>query len=456
MMTGLPAPVTANGSKMRRVAGACLVAVCLAAAGLGAFGVAHAAAPRYGGLGVATGGLVTTFFLESIGYEDSGYYYDENNNLQYATYTFHHGVDISGGCVAGAYPIYAAASGIVALAQYLTDGYGSQVIIDNGYNVGGNGQYTYTFYSHMGNRNTGQIYILVSPGQYVQAGDIIGYQGNDGSAWGSCYPDPGTHLDWEIRLSYHPLTYGPSMRYGADAASPNFYTYEALTCPNNCPGNVYVSPGPFPPGGQPTDTPVPPPQATWTPGPCGMRFTDLPDSHWAYQYVAYLYCRNVVSGYSDGTFRPNNASTRGQFTKMVVLGFGWTLWNPYWPSFNDVPPGSDFYEYVETAHLRGIINGYDDGSFRPGNPVTRAQATKMLVLAHQWTVIYPPNPSFWDVQPSHWAYGYVETARSAGIIGGFGDGSFRPDLVVSRAQLCKMLALTVQIPARRLQGAGAR
>jgi hypothetical protein len=180
-----------------------------------------------------------------------------------------------------------------------------------------------------------------------------------------------------------------------------------------------------------------------------MRFTDLTDTHWAYQYVAYLYCRGIVGGYSDGTFRPENPNTRAQFTKMVVLGHGWTLYDPYFPSFSDVAPGNEFYRYIETARLRGIIGGYDDGTFRPNNSVTRAQATKMLVLAHGWPLVFPEYPSFSDVPHTHWAYGYVEAAVRRGIVSGRSNGTFGPEEVISRAQLCKMLALTIQQSVRR-------
>lgn len=400
------------------------------------------AAPTNGGMGVATSGWMTTYFLEPITYENADYYYDRNNQLQYSSYIFHHGVDISGGCYAGQYPIFAAADGIVALAQYMTDGYGTQVVVDNGFNVGGNGRYTYTFYSHMGNRSTGERYIVVSPGQFVRAGQLLGYQGNDGSSFGSCQPNPGTHLDWEIRVSNVPVAYGVYMRYSAIAASHNYYVNQQMTygLPNPV-TRVYA--GPFEPGGNPTSTPAGPPP-TWTPGACGMRFSDLPDTHWAYPYVSYLYCRNVATGYSDGTFRPDAYNTRAQFTKMLTLGLGWNLYNPYFPTYSDVPPSNEFYQYIETTHLREVIGGYNDGTFRPNNPVTRAQACKMLVLAKGWQVVYPGSPTFPDVTSNHWGYGYIETALRHGIVGGFGDGTFKPDALVNRAQLAKMIALTMQ------------
>lgn len=413
----------------------------VAAAVLCSAALTKAATPTDGGMGVATSGWITTYFLEPITYESADYYYDQGNQLQYASYIFHHGADISGGCYAGTYPIYAAADGIVALAQYLNDGYGTQVVVDHGFNVGGNGRYTYGFYSHMGNRATGERYIVVSPGQFVRAGQLLGYQGNDGSSFGSCAPDPGTHLDWEIRLSNVPVAYGIYMRYSGIAASHNYYVNQQLTYGLPNPVTRVVA-GPFDPGSNPTNTPGPAP--TWTPGPCGMNFSDLPDTHWAYSYVSYLFCRNVISGYADGTFRPENYTTRGQFTKMVAIGMGWNLYNPYFPSFIDIAPGSDFYQYIETAHLRGIINGYEDGTFRSNNNITRAQASKMLVLANGWEIVNPPSPTFPDILPGHWAYGYIETAIRHGIIGGYSDGTFRPNVPLTRAELSKMVALTLQ------------
>jgi hypothetical protein len=141
---------------------------------------------------------------------------------------------------------------------------------------------------------------------------------------------------------------------------------------------------------------------------------------------------------------------------MVTVGFGWVPFNPYFRTFNDVPPSDTFYQYVETCYLRNVLGGYPCGGpgepcddhdrpyFRPGNDITRAQVTKMLVLARGWEVIYPLIPTFNDVPPGHWAYGYIETAAAHGVIGGYWDGSFRPGNHITRAQLAKMLALAIQ------------
>ncbi len=403
----------------------------------------QASVPLPAGMGVATSGYVTTLFLEPITYENADYYYDQNNQLEYSNYIFHHGVDISGGCTAGAYPIYAAAAGVVAFAQYINDGYGTQVAIDHGWNVGGNGRYTYTFYGHMGNNSTGQRYIAVSPGQRVAAGQLIGWQGNDGNAFGSCQPNPGTHLDWELRVSNVPLQYSTTMRYNGIPASHNFYLGQQVTYGLAHPAGHLVF-GPFNGGGPPPPVGTPTPVASPTPGPCGMDFSDLPSSNWAYSYVGYLYCNGVVSGYSDGTFRPDENTSRAEFTKWISLGLGWNLYDPYFSSFTDMPANNAYYKYIETAKLRGIIDGYSDGTFRPTSIINRAQAAKMLVIAKGWTLVNPPNPTFPDMPSDNWAYSYVETAVSHGIIGGYDDGTFRPSDPLTRALLSKMLALAMQ------------
>ncbi len=197
-------------------------------------------------------------------------------------------------------------------------------------------------------------------------------------------------------------------------------------------------------------------------------FTDVPPDYWAFQYIEPLARQGVIGGYADGTFRPDNTTTRGQLTKIVVLGFNLPLINPPVATFADVPPGSTFYQYVETAAQRGIIGGYPCGGlgepcdpqrrpyFRPGANVTRGQIAKILVLTAGWTLANPPVATFADVPPGSTFYQYVETAAQRGIIGGYPCGGlgepcdpqrrpyFRPNANATRAQISKMVYLALQ------------
>ncbi|HUS17748.1 MAG TPA: S-layer homology domain-containing protein, partial [Chloroflexia bacterium] len=117
-----------------------------------------------------------------------------------------------------------------------------------------------------------------------------------------------------------------------------------------------------------TVTRTPTATTTASPTPCTLGFSDVQPSDYFYTQVRALACRGVISGYSDGTFRPYTNTTRGQMVKIVVLGFGVPITTPpgngY--TFADVLPGSAFFPYVETAAARGIVSGYTCGG--PNEP----------------------------------------------------------------------------------------
>jgi hypothetical protein len=154
----------------------------------------------------------------------------------------------------------------------------------------------------------------------------------------------------------------------------------------------------------------------------------------------------VISGYGDNTFRPYNNTTRGQLAKIIVLAEGWTLLNPAQPTFSDVPADHPFYQFVETAYDEGIIAGYRDGTFQPGNDVTRGQLAKIVVLAEDWPTYTPPTPTFSDVPADHPFYLFVETALSRGVVSGYGDNTFRPGNSATRGQISKIIYSAVTQP----------
>lgn len=163
----------------------------------------------------------------------------------------------------------------------------------------------------------------------------------------------------------------------------------------------------------------------------------------ANQFVAHinkLVQYRILNGYGDGTIKPLNPTTRAEIAKMVVLANGWNLVNPQTASFSDVPSSHWSYRYVETAKANLAIAGYADGTFKPNQLVIRAEVAKMVAKK------FAPNTSgqaFTDVASSHWAYGHVMTCRHNGIIHGFGDNSFRPNLTASRGEAAKMVALLI-------------
>ncbi len=126
---------------------------------------------------------------------------------------------------------------------------------------------------------------------------------------------------------------------------------------------------------------------------------------------------------------------------MVVLSENWLPVVPSEPSFTDVPPNHPFYSYVETAHSHGAIGGYGDGTFRPDLSVSRAQVAKIVVVSRGWSLAVTSALKLCDVPAGHWAWNYIEVGIAHGIFGGYGDGCFQPDAPATRAQLAKVLVL---------------
>ena len=170
-------------------------------------------------------------------------------------------------------------------------------------------------------------------------------------------------------------------------------------------------------------------------------FNDVPAGHWANPYVTDLACRDVISGYADGTFRPQNSVTRGQLVKMVAIAEGYTLINPLTPQFSDVGRDHIFYRYIETAVSRRIVTGYSDNTFRPDDPVTRAQIAKIVVRASRWTVLRSAGGSPCDVPRTHWAADYIYTAMQRQVFSGYDNGCFYPDAFATRGQIAKVLSM---------------
>jgi plastocyanin len=138
--------------------------------------------------------------------------------------------------------------------------------------------------------------------------------------------------------------------------------------------------GPTSPTPARTPTEIPSGFNTPTP-PAGPHFTDVQPADYFYAAVNWLVAREAISGYADGSFRPGANITRGQIAKIVALAHAWPLADPPAGTFSDVPPGSPFYPYIETAAAHSVLSGYADNTFRPANPATRGQAAKIIYNA---------------------------------------------------------------------------
>lgn len=164
-------------------------------------------------------------------------------------------------------------------------------------------------------------------------------------------------------------------------------------------------------------------------------FTDVSESNPHYDAIRYLYSQGVITGYGDGTFKPDATVTRAEALKMILSGIQKNLENTGVLPFSDVVSDAWYSDYVSTAYEDGIVNGYPDGTFGPGNTVNKAEFFKILLLAMEVDV--DPNVSeeaFKDVDPNAWFAPYVKFVKDKNLLdvvsGLFGpqDGMTRGDV----------------------------
>lgn len=112
-----------------------------------------------------------------------------------------------------------------------------------------------------------------------------------------------------------------------------------------------------------------------------QHFSDVPTTHPFYNYIETAYANSIIGGYNDGTFRPYANITRGQLAKIAVESARMADVSTNTASFTDVPTNHTFYRYIEIAYANGILSGYADGTFKPNADATRGQVSKILNLA---------------------------------------------------------------------------
>lgn len=168
-----------------------------------------------------------------------------------------------------------------------------------------------------------------------------------------------------------------------------------------------------------------------------ISFTDIDSSHWAYDSVINLAEKFILNGYLDGTFKPESNITRAEFAKIIVSATGSV--DPYALStFKDVNNGDWYYSYVSTAYSMGYITGYPDGSFRPNDNITRADICTIVnrVLKAENTSVSAFRD---DSSIPSYATDAVYALNSKGVINGYQDGTFAPLTFATRAQTAKII-----------------
>lgn len=172
------------------------------------------------------------------------------------------------------------------------------------------------------------------------------------------------------------------------------------------------------------------------------KFKDI-ESHWAKAEIEYLISKGVISGYADGTFRPGETVTRAQAAIMIgrSLGLDGTPRNT---RFKDVTADVTGSGFIDALYQRDSIVGYTDYIYRPHTPVTRAEMATNL----NRTYPLPNKPDgldrFKDIK-DFLTYNDILYISGNGIAEGFADGTFRPEKTITRAEFSVFLTRTLKL-----------
>ena len=187
-------------------------------------------------------------------------------------------------------------------------------------------------------------------------------------------------------------------------------------------------------------------------------FLDVSSDHWAYGEILSCLAAGIVAGYDDGLYHPEHQVTRDQMAVYIsralaggddsVPEFTGT------PTFPDVGTTQWALKYVEYAVDQDVVGGYENGTYQPANQVTRDQmavyVARALVAPSGEAALADYTPSdprnFPDVASSFWAYKHIECCVENGVVNGYEDGKYHPEIVVTRDQMAVYVQRAFELP----------
>lgn len=178
-----------------------------------------------------------------------------------------------------------------------------------------------------------------------------------------------------------------------------------------------------------------------------VEYTDI-KGHWAENSINVLLQRNIITGYPDGTIKPNSQITRAEIAVLLCKAVYHSPEEKTVLKFKDSNSIPSWAKgYVQTAVDKGIIKGYDDNTFKASNKLTRVEIVVMALRAFGISeAIGTPVLNFKDAKKiPNWAKRYVSRAMEIGVVKGYNDYTFRPDKNVTRAEAFSIIAKCIEI-----------
>jgi len=177
---------------------------------------------------------------------------------------------------------------------------------------------------------------------------------------------------------------------------------------------------------------------------------------WAFHEIEACYRAGIVGGYPDGLYHPENPISRDQmavYAARAIAGGDENVPDDYLiASFTDVPMDFWAFRHVEYAAELGVIKGYTDGSYQPGQTVDRGAMAVYIArsiidpIGEDSNLFRPAVPTFEDVPTEYWSYAHIEFCYAEGVVQGFEDGLYHPDITVTRDQMAVYVSRAFDLP----------
>jgi hypothetical protein len=175
-------------------------------------------------------------------------------------------------------------------------------------------------------------------------------------------------------------------------------------------------------------------------------FTDTPMTHWAIDPIALSVTLGLVKGYPDNSFKPEKDITRAELVTLLVRSMPVTLAESVPATgFKDVPSKHWAAKYIAYGSYKQLITGYPDGTFKPNKVLSRAEGVTILARYAELIEEEKAVSPFPDLKPDFWANKYIALAKEVGMLEYLRGKNFEPSRPFSRAEACEVLYRTPQI-----------
>ncbi|MBD3360359.1 hypothetical protein GF366_00995, partial [Candidatus Peregrinibacteria bacterium] len=172
-------------------------------------------------------------------------------------------------------------------------------------------------------------------------------------------------------------------------------------------------------------------------------FKDVFHLHKNYDAIIYLQENDMIQGYPDNTFKPENKINRAEFLKIIMEGTDIPLDIQQNAPFSDINQNSWYAPYVKKAYKEGWISGYPDKTFKPEQTINKVEALKILGELQNWDIHYSITTAPYNDTPvSEWYTKYVAYAKNHNYLEEAGS-TFSPENPMTRAKICEIIYRTL-------------